>query len=832
VKAQAALLLVLATALVQLPCGNVHGDEPAKSQTTVIEVDPAKTLHRLSRHLTGACIEDVNHEIYGGIYSQMVFGESFQEPAGFPGAIEGFRALGGDWQVRNGELRFSGELGCKLISELPTFDKGEVGLEVFAERNGANLGLIVCVGNAARGADNFDGFEISLRPERQDVFLGRHQQDFRPIAEAPCKIPIGEWVSLVAKVKPGTIEVLVNGESVMTRELGRDALPQGTFGIRQWQREARYRNLWIKTGDAAKTEVAFKGPAEDQSVSGMWKPVQTGSAKGTYSLVTEQPFVGRQSQQITFAEGSGAIAVANEGLNQWGMRFASDGPYEGVIYAKSDKTTKLYVALEGPNGSPRLAETELTIKAGTWRQLEFKLSPGETVSRGRLIVGLKSPGSVTLGYVSLQPGDWGRFRGLPVRKDVASGLVDQGVTFLRYGGSMVNNPEYRWLKMIGPRESRPPYAGHWYPYSTNGWGIVDFLVFSEAAGFEYIPTFNMDERPEDMAAFIQYCKGDAKSEWGEKRVVDGHPEPFALRYIQLGNEERIDGEYVRKFRGLAEAIWKLDPKITIVCGDFMYGEVIRDPMQFRGNPSGITTLAAHKEILALAKKHDREVWFDVHVWTEGPRLDSTTPATLSFVDALEKIADGAKHRVVVYELNSNNHEMRRGVANALAINALARDGRIPFISSANALQPDGQNDNGWNQGLLFLNQSQVWLQPPGYVTQMYARNYQPIAIQCDSQGPDSQLDVMATKSEDGAAVVLRVVNPTDQPALATIRIKDFAPKQTAAKIVELSGSANARNTADQPRAVVPVEKEWEHDLKSGKAEREFPPFSVTIISLR
>ena len=73
------------------------------------------------------------------------------------------------------------------------------------------------------------------------------------------------------------------------------------------------------------------------------------------------------------------------------------------------------------------------------------------------------PGSVVLGYASLQPGDWGRFKGLPVRRDVAEALVAQGITVLRYGGSMVNHPEYRWKKMIGPRDSRQPYRGTWYP---------------------------------------------------------------------------------------------------------------------------------------------------------------------------------------------------------------------------------------------------------------------------------------------------------------------------------------------------------------------------------
>ena len=100
----------------------------------------------------------------------------------------------------------------------------------------------------------------------------------------------------------------------------------------------------------------------------------------------------------------------------------------------------------------------------------------------------------------------------------------------------------------------------------------------------------------------------------------------------------------------------------------------------------------------------------------------------SFADALDKMADGARHKVVVFEFNAGNHAQKRALANALAINAVERDGRLPIVTSANCLQPDGQNDNGWDQGLLFLNPSQVWLQPPGYVTQMFSRNYLPHAV--------------------------------------------------------------------------------------------------------
>src|SRR2546430_6388310 len=100
-----------------------------------------------------------------------------------------------------------------------------------------------------------------------------------------------------------------------------------------------------------------------------------------------------------------------------------------------------------------------------------------------------------------------------------SGLIDQGITVLRYGGSMVNAPEYRWKKMIGPRDRRAPYRGTWYPYSSNGWGIIDFLSLCEAAGFMGVPDFNMDESPRDMADFVEYVNGPAETEWGKRRAA-------------------------------------------------------------------------------------------------------------------------------------------------------------------------------------------------------------------------------------------------------------------------------------------------------------------------
>ncbi|HEX3720920.1 MAG TPA: alpha-L-arabinofuranosidase C-terminal domain-containing protein [Verrucomicrobiae bacterium] len=565
-------------------------------------------------------------------------------------------------------------------------------------------------------------------------------------------------------------------------------------------------------------------------VSGMWRDLRRGTAKGQFSLDEQSPFAGHQSQRITFDTGTGELGIENESLNRWGMNFVKHKTYEGYIWARATLPIDVFVALESHDGASLYAEKRCYLDKGDWKRIDFTLTPNAMDKAGRFAIKLKQPGTITIGYVLLQPGPWGRFKNLPVRKDVARGLVNQGITVLRYGGSMVNASEYRWKNMIGPRAFRPPYAGTWRPHSSDGWGIFEFLSFCQAAGFVAVPDINVNETPQDMADFIDYANGSTDTIWGHKRAENGHPAPYHLKYLELGNEETVNENYWWKFKPIAESIWARDPFIVLVVGDFSYHHPIQDPFNFSGADSRITTLAAHQKILQLARQHNREVWFDVHVGTDGPRPDFG--GTLSYIDALDKLSNGAKHHVVIFEFNAGNHSQRRALANAAAINTVERDGRLPIATSANCLQPDGQNDNGWDQGLLFLNPSQVWLQPPGYVTQMLSRNRQPILVKSQVENDGAALDVAATRSEDNKILVLQVVNFNDQPVTAAIHLESFIPRRYAARVETLSGALDARNTAANPQFVKPMLTQWRDDFHEGRATYTFPADSLTVISFK
>ena len=819
--------LVVATLGLTSPRFGLFAGDPARASVASITIRAGQAVGPISPYLTGACLEDVNHEVYGGLYSQMIFGESFQEPAPTEPPA-GFRAFGGNWLVQDGELAAAGGDGPKLVSAAPAFTTGEVGVEIrLADRRAGNAGLIVKVARPGVGADNFDGYEVSLDAAAGVLRLGRHRHDWELIRDTPCEVPVGAWIPLVVKLTERTVEVLVNGKSVIAFNDGDRALRAGTVGLRTWQRAAQYRNLWLRTGGVTRP-LSFRQEAPAAfAVSGMWRAVQRGSAVGNAALETNRAFTGDQSQRLTFASGEGQIGIENQGLNRWGMNFVAGQPYEGYVWARAEAPAELSVALESRDGAKAYASARLSVASLDWQRLDFTVTPNATDAAGRFTIALTRPGSVVVGHAFLQPGEWGRFRGLPVRKDVAEALIAQGITVLRYGGSMVNAPAYRWKKMIGLRDRRPPYRGTWYPHSSNGWGIPDFIEFCRAAGFLPIPAFNLDESPQDMADFVEYANGPATSVWGARRAADGHPAPYRLKHLELGNEERVDDRYAEKFKALAGAIWAKDPELVLVVGDFVYGAPIQDPFAFRGAASGITTLAAHQKILKLARQAGREVWFDVHVGTEGPGKSGDLLALPSYVAALRRLAEGARHHVVVFEFNAGNHQQRRALANAQAILAVERLG-LPVVTSANCLQPDGQNDNGWNQGLLFLNPTQVWLQPPGYVTQMIARHRQPVLVETEVAAADA-LDASAARSEDGRTLVLRVVNLDEHPQPANLHFANFTPRQPLASVEELAGPLDAVNTAAEPTRLVPRQTQWRHEMEAGSGQFTFAPHSFTVM---
>ncbi len=335
----------------------------AAAQEAQVVVHANQVCGRVSRYLTGACIEDVNHEIYGGLYSQTIFGESFQEP---PPTVPpmGFAAYSGRWLVQDGVLWADGGDGPKLIADQPVLGAGEVGVDIFLPvPKGGNAGLILKVSGSGVGADNFTGYEVSLESGGRLV-LGRHRQNWEPIRNVPCAARPNQWVSLVVRLAGDSIEVLVDGKTILAYEDREHPLTAGRVGLRTWQREARFRNLYVRDGGPTRT-LRFE-PAEaaslNREVSGMWRPLRRGSGTGEWGLDTQDVFTGRQSQRLTFKAGEGEVGIENQGLNRWGMNFVKGQPYEGYVWLRAKQPVRVFFALESADGSKVYAETAAEVR--------------------------------------------------------------------------------------------------------------------------------------------------------------------------------------------------------------------------------------------------------------------------------------------------------------------------------------------------------------------------------------------------------------------------------------------------------------------------------------
>lgn len=107
-------------------------------------------------------------------------------------------------------------------------------------------------------------------------------------------------------------------------------------------------------------------------------------------------------------------------------------------------------------------------------------------------------------------------------------------------------------------------AGYFNAYASHGFGVFDFLNLAEAAGFLPVPGLRTDETPQDLQDFLEYTNGPASSPWGRRRASDGHPAPYGLRHLEIGNEEPLNEAYCERFEILARAIWARDPGMILL----------------------------------------------------------------------------------------------------------------------------------------------------------------------------------------------------------------------------------------------------------------------------
>lgn len=765
-----------------------------------ITVEPATVAGTVSDYLIGACMEDVNHELYGGIWSQMIYGERFAEPSAGSTLSGEFDISDGTFSavVKDGASALKverGDNGPKLTFQNTDSTSGSATMEMLLDGDGP-VGFLIKASDLRPGADNFYGYEVALG----DNFLrlAKHENNYTLLKEVAVNAPRGSWATLSVAYTADSLTVSVNGVEAISYTDG-SPIRSGSIGLRAWNAAGYFRNITVATDGGEQREIGYGSMADALSVSKCWDVTATGEADASAFIDTETLFNGQQTQKLIHAGGDGTLTLSNRGLNRMGMSFVEGKDYDGYLYIAADRNTTLALSLRSADGSKTYAVTTIDVKAGDFQKYAFAMTPDTTDDNGSFAVTLTSPAEINVGYAFLQPGEWARYKGLPVRKDVVEGMEEIGLSVLRFGGCMANAADYKWKSMLGAPEERPTYTGWWYPYSSFGFGIIEFMDLCEAMGILYVPDFNAYESPEDMADFVRFALGtDPADEWVQLRISMGREEPYNLKMIQIGNEEKVNDDYARRFNAIADAVKDIAPDLILVVGDFAYRNVITDPYNFTGSDAGITTLAPHKSILDNALENGQTVWFDIHWWSEsGNEPDSYIAAAFSLYDALKQICPESDPKLCIFELNANSHTLERALCNAFAINAAVKASEIfPIVCSANCLQVQGQNDNGWNQGLVFMDSNEVWLQPPALAAKLMGMGLQDTLI-AHTADENADLSVSATRSEDGKTVILTVVNRYETAQTIWVDCPGF----DGMTVQSLNGALNAVNTAAAPGTV-------------------------------
>jgi alpha-N-arabinofuranosidase len=282
----------------------------------------------------------------------------------------------------------------------------------------------------------------------------------------------------------------------------------------------------------------------------------------------------QHSLRVDLREGT----VERHGLYQPRVPVRAGVAYRGYLWLKStDYEGRILAALEEDvSGGRTYAETEIGGLASDWKQHPFTLVPDRADPNARLAILFEGCGRVWVDQVSLMPGD----AASGVRADVEALVAALGFVFIRWFGGNVAQ-DYHWIWGIGPRDRRPTWVNLSWSHEPEPGdiGTDEFVAFCRRVGAEPQVTVNVEGRgatAEEAAAWVEYCNGPPTSRHGALRAANGHPEPYKVKYWELGNEiwgdwvrGHSDAEtYARNYLRYHQAMHAVDPTIeTIAVGD-------------------------------------------------------------------------------------------------------------------------------------------------------------------------------------------------------------------------------------------------------------------------
>ena len=325
-----------------------------------------------------------------------------------------------------------------------------------------------------------------------------------------------------------------------------------------------------------------------------WGLVRRGDAVASRSLDKStgpsQALPYSMKLSVASASAQNEAGLTNPGF--WGYGLRPETSYVGSLYARvqSPEMGPMTVRLISDRTGKVQAQAQVEFKVGPWARYEYKLTTGaiSPSTTNHLEFTVAHPGTVWLQLVSLmQPTFNDRPNGN--RADLMNRMTAMHPHFLRLpGGNYLEGTRledwYDWKKTIGPVVDRPGHQAPWFYWSTDGLGLLEFLEWCEDLKVEPVlavyagyslggshVAVGKDLEPYVRSALdeVEYVTGDTSTRWGAERARDGHPAPFPLHYIEVGNEDYLDksGSYPARYAQFAEALRKRYPQYKLIATD-------------------------------------------------------------------------------------------------------------------------------------------------------------------------------------------------------------------------------------------------------------------------
>lgn len=577
-----------------------------------------------------------------------------------------------------------------------------------------------------------------------------------------------------------------------------------------------------------------------------WDFVTRGGGRGSMKVANAVPVHANNPQYavLEVQQAGEGVGLMNSGFD--GIPVKAGEQYNFSVFARQLYTggrwdaskslasaARLAVRLESKEGV-LLGETAVEISGREWQRLSATLTPTNSDTTARLVLLTRTRGAIALDEVSLFPQDTFRNRPNGMRRDLAETIAALKPKFMRFpGGCLVHGYSlgnlYRWKDTIGPVEQRRQQPNIWGYHQSVGLGYYEYFQFCEDIGAKPLPVLpaavccqNADDQGgtgqrglpmELMPAYVQevldlieWANGPTNSFWGAKRAAAGHPKPFGLQYVGIGNEENITPVFKERFAMIYQAMKAKHPEITVI------GTVGPSP---RGEDFDAGWKFANELHVPMVDEHYYESpeWFLRNL----NRYDS---------------CDRAKSKVYLGEYAAQERNrvntLRTALAEAAYMTSLERNGDVVHLASyAPLLAREGHTQ--WRPDMIYFTGTSILLTPNYYAQQMFSCNQGDVYLPTAVAGDEKNLAASCVQDTKSGDVILKLVNNSTNTIQAQVNLPKLDSVQSKATRTLLAGDAMASNSWKNPNVVAPATD----DIAAGQSfPCEVPANSVTVIRLK